>query len=35
MLDAYRAGAIQREPTGDFPDIEIPTLYVWSTDDAE
>lgn len=33
-LDWYRAGALQREPAGDFPDIEIPTLYVWSTDDA-
>jgi pimeloyl-ACP methyl ester carboxylesterase len=33
-LDWYRAGAIRKEPTGDFPDIEIPTLYVWSTDDA-
>jgi pimeloyl-ACP methyl ester carboxylesterase len=39
VLDWYRAGTLQREPgrkepTGDFPDIEIPTLYVWSTDDA-
>ena len=33
-LDWYRAGALQREPTSEFPDIEIPTLYVWSTDDA-
>jgi pimeloyl-ACP methyl ester carboxylesterase len=38
-LDWYRAGALPREPgtpTGmgsDFPDIEIPTLYVWSTAD--
>ncbi len=31
-LDWYRAGALQREPGADFPDIEIPTLYVWSTD---
>jgi pimeloyl-ACP methyl ester carboxylesterase len=34
VLDWYRAGTIRKEPTGDFPDIEIPTLYVWSTDDA-
>jgi pimeloyl-ACP methyl ester carboxylesterase len=33
-LDWYRAGATRKEPTSDFPDIEIPTLYVWSTDDA-
>ena len=38
-LDWYRAGALPREPgaegvmSGDFPDIEIPTLFVWSTDD--
>jgi pimeloyl-ACP methyl ester carboxylesterase len=32
-LDWYRAGALQREPGAEFPDIEIPTLYVWSTDD--
>ena len=31
VLDWYRAGALHREPTAD---ITIPTLYVWSTDDA-
>jgi pimeloyl-ACP methyl ester carboxylesterase len=38
-LDWYRAGALPREPgtpsgiAADFPDIEVPTLYVWSDQD--
>lgn len=38
-LDWYRAGALRREPgqpngmSADFPDIEVPTLYVWSDQD--
>ncbi len=39
VLDWYRAGALEREsdkPSGmsvDFPDITIPTLFVWSDED--
>jgi pimeloyl-ACP methyl ester carboxylesterase len=39
VLDWYRAGALPKEPgkpsgmSSDFPDIEIPTLYVWSDED--
>lgn len=39
VLDWYRAGALPREPgvpkgmDPDFPDIEVPTLYVWSDED--
>lgn len=39
VLDWYRAGALPRPPgtpsgmASDFPDIEIPTLYVWSDQD--
>jgi pimeloyl-ACP methyl ester carboxylesterase len=38
-LDWYRAGALKREPgepnglSSTFPDIEVPTLYVWSDQD--
>jgi pimeloyl-ACP methyl ester carboxylesterase len=32
VLDWYRAGTLQRDAPP-VPDIEIPTLYVWSTDD--
>ena len=38
-LDWYRAGALRRAPgqpnglSADFPDIEVPTLYVWSDQD--
>ena len=39
VLDWYRAGALARAPgqpngmSPDFPDIEVPTLYVWSDED--
>jgi pimeloyl-ACP methyl ester carboxylesterase len=39
VLDWYRAGALPRKPgqpsgmSSDFPDIEIPTLYLWSDED--
>jgi pimeloyl-ACP methyl ester carboxylesterase len=38
VLDWYRAGSLRKpgEPGGmatDFPDVEIPTLYVWSDED--
>jgi pimeloyl-ACP methyl ester carboxylesterase len=39
VLDWYRAGALRRGPgqpsgmSSDFPDVEVPTLYVWSDED--
>lgn len=38
-LDWYRAGALPRQPgepsgmSADAPDVEIPTLYIWSDND--